>query len=79
MRLPVVAQQLQRSLRQRDVTVFRALAVAHVNHHPRAVDVGDPQVGAFLQAQTAGVDGRETDSVAWQSDATRESGALPPG
>ena len=36
---------------------------------PRAVDVGDLQMGAFLQAQAAGVDGGQTDLVARQSDA----------
>ena len=46
---PVLAQQLQRSFRQRDVTVFGAFAVADVNHHPGAVDVGDLQMGSFLQ------------------------------
>ena len=35
-----------------------------------AVDVGDLQMGAFLQAQAAGIDRRQTDLVAWQSDAT---------
>ena len=53
---------------QRDVAVFGAFAVADVNHHPGAVDVGHAQIGAFLQAQPAGVDGGETNLVARQSE-----------
>src|SRR5258705_5799144 len=44
--------------------------MAEVNHHRSAVDVGDPQIGAFLKPQTAGVDGGETNFVTRQSDAT---------
>ena len=64
---PILAQQLQRSFRQRDVTVFGAFAVADVNHHAPAVDVREAQIGSFLQPQPAGVDGGETNSVARQS------------
>jgi hypothetical protein len=68
--LPVLAQQRERSFRQGDVTVFGALAVADVNHLPGAVDVGDAQIGSFLQTQAAGVDGAETNFVTRQSDVT---------
>ena len=67
--LPVVAQQLQRAFGQRHVTIFRAFAVADVNHQAGAVDVGDLQISAFLQPQAAGVDGLETNLVARQSEA----------
>src|SRR5215510_3499133 len=70
MRNPVLAQQLQGSFRQRDVTVLGALAVADVNHKAGAIDVGHAQMGSFLQTQAAGVDGGETNSVARQSDVT---------
>src|SRR4030095_14706730 len=70
MLLPILAQQLQRSFRQRDVTVFCAFAVADVNHQARAVDVGHAQIRSFLPTQAAGVDGGETNVVARQSDAT---------
>ena len=66
--LPVLAQQLQRALRQRDIAIFGALAVADVNHHAGAVDVGDLQMGSFLQAQAAGIDRRRDKLVARQSD-----------
>jgi hypothetical protein len=70
MLLPILAQQLQRSFRQRDVTVFRAFTVADVNHQAGAVDVRHAQTRSFLQTQAAGVDGGETNFVAWQSDMT---------
>ena len=63
------AQQRQRPVWQGDITIFGAFAMADMNHHPRAVDVGDLKMGSFLQAQPAGVDGRETDPVAQESDA----------
>src|SRR6267142_1547212 len=53
MLLPVLAQQLQGPLGHRDVTVFGALAVTDVNHQAGAVDVGDLQMGSFLQPQPA--------------------------
>jgi len=62
-------QQLERAFRQGHITILGAFAVADVNYHPRAVDVGDAQIGAFLQTQTAGVNGGETNSVARQSEA----------
>ena len=56
-------------LRQRHVAILGALAMADVNHHAGAVDVGDLQMGAFLQAQAAGVDGGRDKLVTRQSDA----------
>ena len=40
-----------------------ALAVTGVNHHPGAVNVGDLQMGAFLQTQPARVGGGETNLI----------------
>jgi len=71
MLLPILAQQLQRALRQWDIAVFRAFTVADVNHHPGAIDVGDVQIDSFLQPQAAGVNGGEADLVAWQFDASQ--------
>ena len=48
MRFPIAAQQLQRPLWQRHITILRAFAVAHVQHQAPAVDVGDVQVGSLL-------------------------------
>ena len=69
MRGPVLAQQGKRALGQGDVTVFGSFAMTHVEQTARTVDVGDVQVGSFLQPQTAGVDSCQTDFVTWQSDA----------
>jgi len=64
MRAPVLKQQPERSLRQWHVAVFGAFAMTDVNHYPGTVEVGDLQMRPFLQAQTTGVDGGETDFVA---------------
>src|SRR5262245_44814820 len=64
MRGPVVAQQFERALGQWDIMILIALAVADMDHHPRAVDVWNCEADAFLQTESAGIDGRETDAVA---------------
>src|SRR6266542_2211815 len=64
MRGPVVAQQFERALGQWNITILVALAMADMDHHPRAVDVRNCEADAFLQTESAGIDGRETDAVA---------------
>jgi hypothetical protein len=39
-----------------------------MEHHPGTIDIPDLKLRPFLEPQTAGVDGRETDSVAWDLD-----------
>jgi len=72
MRAPVLKQQPERSLRQWHVAVFGAFAMTDVNHYPGTVEVGDLQMRPFLQAQTTGVDGGETDFVARQSNQSQK-------
>src|SRR5215468_5616803 len=48
MRGPVVAQQFERAQWQWDITILGALAVADMDHHPRAVDVWNCEADAFL-------------------------------
>src|SRR5262249_24417428 len=64
MRGPVVTRQFGRAVGQWNITVSVALAVAGMEHHPRPVDVWNCEADAFLQTQSAGIDGRETDAVA---------------
>src|SRR5215510_13177379 len=64
MRGPIVTEQFERALGQWNITVLVALAVADMDHHPRAVDVWNCEADAFLQTQPAGIDGRETDAIA---------------
>jgi hypothetical protein len=67
MHLPVFPQQLKRALGQRDVAIFPALAVTHVQHPARAVDVSHLNVRAFLQSEPAGVNRGEAYSIPRQS------------
>jgi hypothetical protein len=39
-----------------------------MEHHPGTIDIPDLKLRPFLEPQTAGVDGRETDSVGWNYD-----------
>src|SRR2546428_9003010 len=66
---PKLAQHLDRALRQRHITIFAPLAVPHVKHHARAVDICHLKARPLLQPQPARVDGRQAYSVARQSDA----------
>jgi hypothetical protein len=60
---PIMAQQMKRRLRQRDIAVLGALAAVDVDHHALTVDIGDFEVEAFVKAQTAGVHGGKIDVV----------------
>jgi hypothetical protein len=50
-------------LGQRDVTIPVALAGAEVQEHPFGINVADGQREPFAQAQAAGVDGNEADTM----------------
>jgi len=73
MRLPVGAQFCQRSLRQWHVTIFVTFAALDVDHHAAAVDVRDFQGTAFEQAQAAGVDRQQANTVAFEADAAQNA------
>src|SRR5262245_26050469 len=57
---PELPQEFQSALGQGDVAVLTAFAVTEMNQHPGRIDVGNLQTEAFPEAQTAGVDGDET-------------------
>lgn len=56
MSFPEFAQELERALGQRDVTVGVAFAAANVEQPPLGIDVADFQLEAFTEPQAAGVD-----------------------
>src|SRR3972149_12032267 len=54
---PIAAPQLKSSLGQSDVAILGALAAVDMDHHARAIDIGDFEMPRFVQAQAAGIDG----------------------
>ncbi len=56
---PVVAQHRQQSRRQGNITIFPVFALADVDHHAAAVDIGDPQVQRLGDAQAGRIDALE--------------------
>src|SRR5207244_9111185 len=68
MGLPVLAQHLKCSLRQRNIPVLTSFPVTHVQDHPCTIDVGHLDMRSFLQSQPARVDSCQEDSVARQTN-----------
>ncbi len=64
MGLPILPEQFEGSLRQRDIAIFATLAEAHVHEHTSAVDIRDLEIDGFFDAQAAGVDGGQAGLVA---------------
>ena len=60
---PVLTQQMEGGLGQRDVAVLGAFAAVDMDHHALAVDIGDFEMAGFVKTQAAGVDGGEKDVV----------------
>ncbi len=60
---PVLAQQIESGVGQRDIAVLGALAAVDMDHHARAIDIGDFEMECFVKAQAAGVDGGEVDVI----------------
>jgi hypothetical protein len=73
---PLLAQQLQSALGQRNVTVLVAFARADVQEHPRGINVADLQLEPFTQTQATGVDGGETNALIQQGDASQHAACL---
>jgi hypothetical protein len=63
---PGLAEQRQCRRGQRHIAVLGAFAAAHMDEHPCTVNIGHPPVGALLEAQTTGVNGRQTDLISRQ-------------
>jgi hypothetical protein len=60
---PVPAQSPQGGLGQGHEAVLGPFAAVDMDHHAPAVDIGDLQALGLLQAQSAGIDGREEGPV----------------
>ena len=60
---PGVAEQCEGLLGQGDIAVLRAFAIAHVDDHPGTINIGDLQVGAFLESQATGINGTQADAI----------------
>lgn len=56
---PVLAQEIEGGIGQRDIAILGALSSVNVDHHSRAVDVADLQIQCFMETQSAGVDSGE--------------------
>ena len=70
-RFPLLAQQLQRFLRQRHVAVFVALGLPDAHESARTVDVFDFQMSALGQAQSAGIDRGQTEAIVLKANAVQ--------
>ena len=60
---PIAAQELKGGLGQRDVAILSALAAVDMDHHARAIDIGDFEIKSLVKAQAAGVHGRKVGVV----------------
>ena len=65
---PVLAQQMKRGLRQRDVAVLGAFAAVDMDHHALTVDIADFEMEAFVKPQAAGVHGGQIDVIVQRFD-----------
>lgn len=63
MGFPLFAQEQQRAMRQRHVTVAIAFAGADVQEHALGIHVADLKVQAFAQTQAAGINGGEANAM----------------
>lgn len=63
MGFPLLAQEFQRALGQRHVTVLVALAAADVEEHATGVNVAHLQLEPFAQPEAAGIDRGQGDAV----------------
>ena len=63
MGFPLLAQEPQRALGQRDVAVPVAFAGADMQEHALRIDIAHFQAQAFAQAQPAGVEGNEANPM----------------
>jgi hypothetical protein len=70
---PIAAQQLKSSLGQRDVAILGALAAVDMDHHARAIDIGDFEMESLVKAQAAGVDGGKVGVVVEGFDAGKKA------
>src|SRR5262245_53740809 len=52
---PIAAQHLKRRLGQWDVAILGAFAAMDMDHHARAIDIGDFEMKSFVKSQATGI------------------------
>jgi hypothetical protein len=70
---PVATKEVQCGLGQRHIAILGPFSTVHVDHHARAVDIGDFQVKTFVESEATGVYGREIGVVLKGADTSEES------
>jgi len=69
---PVLTEELQSGVRQRDIAILGSLSPMNVDHHALGVDVGYFQVLCLLEPEAAGVDSAEEGIVLGGVDAGKQ-------
>ena len=72
MRPPELTQQIQRASGHRNVTIPIAFASTNMEEHPFSIDVLHSQSQPFAQAQAAGIDGGQADSMIQSFDRSED-------
>ena len=70
---PISSEHFQQPRREHHVTILSALAVADADHHAAAVDVGNPKLGDFGNAQAGGIGGHKDGAMLDISDGCKEA------
>jgi len=78
-RFPLLSQELQRALGQRDVTIRIALAGADVQEHALGIDIANLEAQPFPQAQATGVNGAEANAMIQGGDGGQNAAHLGGG
>ena len=76
---PVFAEGFQGAGRQWDEAILGPLATMDVNHHPRAVDVGDLEMQPLAEPEPQRVDGLEVGAVVERADSGDQATDLVDG
>jgi hypothetical protein len=79
MGLPLLAEQFQGALGQRDVAIPVAFALTDVEEHAPGIDVAHLQPQPFSQTQPAGIDGGQANVVLAELADTSEVGLFGAG
>jgi hypothetical protein len=56
---PIASEQIEGGWGQRDVAVLGPFSAVDMDHHAGGIDIGDFEVEAFVESETAGIDGGE--------------------
>ena len=76
MRSPEFAEKIEGPVRDWDVAIFGALAVADVDEATRTINVRDLEMDAFLKPESAGVNGDQAAAIDRKPDQTKDAADL---